>query len=411
MAFKLSRRQLLQAATATAGAAALGVGTTAAAQTANNSALLVIFMNGGWNALFGGAGPMITYGHFGVTASNVRDLGNGLIVDGASLGALPSLATTRMATIGVYHRFSGHDSAPRAQFSNGSRSYPLMLASAMGGTAAIRCAVVGNRYPAGPRPEENGVSMQMITDMSATIAGMGGTTTDTTVPNRATAAQALMAARSMAQQPLADSPTSLKTVREAYDSSIAMLSAPPQGFDYTALASAYGVSANTTSVNSFTTQMLAAELMIRSGTKVVLAVRTGDWDTHSDNPATGERDRASMAPLIAPLTTFLNRMMAGTSGFNVTTAIIGDFARSLPSSDHANFTSATVIGPRVRTGSTGTPIVTRGTSFNTDAGVRYNDRLSIDTNTPGVPGFWSYLATVMSAPTNPFGTNPHNLVL
>ena len=317
-----------------------------------------------------------------------------------------------MATIGVYHRYSGHDSAPRAEFSNGSRSFPLMLASAMGGVAPIKCAAVGTRFPAGPRPEESGVSMQMISDMSPIIAAMGGTTTDTTVPNRVTGAAALMAARGMAANPMAGNPGSLKSVKEAYDSSIAMLQAPSQSLDYASMASAYGVSSGTTAVSSFATQMLAAELMIRMGTNVVLAVRTGDWDTHSSNPAAGDRDRASMTGVIPGLQIFLSRMMAPTSGYQVSTVIMGDFARSLPSSDHANFVSATVIGPKVKVGTTGRGVVTRGTSVvGADGGTVFNDRLTVDPLTPGVLGFWSYLATVARAPTNPFGANPHPLVL
>ena len=70
-----------------------------------------------------------------------------------------------------------------------------------------------------------------------------------------------------------------------------------------------------------------------------------------------------------------------------------------------------MIGPKVKVGSTGTPTVFRGSSFITDAGTLYNDSLSLPTTTPGVPGFWSYLASVMQAPTNPFGVNPHALVL
>src|SRR5439155_25524046 len=127
------------------------------------------------------------------------------------------------ATIGMYHRFSGHDSSPRAQWSTGARSYALMLASAMGGTAPVRCAVVGSTMPPGARPEENGISMQKIIDMSPLNAARGGTTTDTTVPDRAMGAGALKTARTLSANGLAQNPTSQRTTKEAFDTTIEML--------------------------------------------------------------------------------------------------------------------------------------------------------------------------------------------
>lgn len=415
MSSPLSRRSLLKGAAALGGATLGGPGLirSAFAQAPRPSAVVMIHFAGGYNALFTSADPFITYNHFGVTSSNVTNLGNGLVVDSSGLGSMPAVATSKMATLGVYHRLSSHDSAPQAEWTNGSRSYALMLANALGGTAPIRCAVVGTRFPDGPHPEENGISMQMISDTSPIVASLGGSTTDTSVPVRTTGAALLQSARAMSANPLAGSPNSLTTVRTGYDSAIAMLTSPTQTFDYAALTSAYGVSTSTTSVSNFATQLMAAELMLNAGCKVVIAVRSGDWDTHGSNPATGERDRAAFAAIAPALRTFLGRVMAPTFPIDVTTAIIGDFARSLPSSDHANFTCATVMGPRVKVGTTGRVTVTRGSALsNPDGGMAlYDDRVSINTATPGVTGLWAYLAAAANASTAPFGTNPHALLL
>jgi hypothetical protein len=417
MSHFISRRSLFKGAAGIAGAAAAAklLPQAAYAQTAEQSAVVVVHLNGGYNALFNSSDSFASQNLFGCTSSNIEQVGSSaLFIDRPTFGTLPTNVKSKMATIGMYHRFSGHDSSPRAQWSNGARSYALMLASAMGGTAPVRCAVVGNTMPPGARPEENGISMQKIIDMSPLVAALGGTTTDTTVPDRAMGAGALKTARTLSANGLAQNPTSQRTTKEAYDTTIAMLETPPQGFDYASLAAAYGVTASTTRVSNFTTQMMAAELLILAGAKVIVAFDNGDWDTHEGSePYTGIRQRNSMTNRIMPgLARFLPRVMAMT-GRNVTLAITGDFARDLPGSNHANFTSTTVFGTRVMAGTTGRCGVTgTGYSLQADGGFsRYNGSLTIPSTTPGVAGFWAYLAALARVPTTPFGANPHNLVL
>jgi hypothetical protein len=36
--------------------------------------------------------------------------------------------------------------------------------------------------------------------------------------------------------------------------------------------------------------------------------------------------------------------------------------------------------------------------------------VTLPSGTPSVPGFWSYLATVAKASSNPFGANPHTAI-
>ncbi|MBL8955584.1 MAG: DUF1501 domain-containing protein [Myxococcaceae bacterium] len=411
-----SRRTVLQASAGVAGATLLngGLSSDAHAQAADKPAVLIINLLGGYNALFSsadsflgvnitinrvatpGGAPAVVYSGpaFGVQSARVKNLGNGLFVDLPTYGTnLPAVAQANMAAIGVSHGITAHDPARLALMSNGTRSYALMLANAMGGNAAIKCAVVGGRLPDGPRPAEGGVSMQQITNVASTIAALGGGPTDPQIPNRQTAAAALIAARSMSAPAIAENATSLSSVKNALDTAILAQQSAPQTFNAGAIATAYGLPATTTTVNSFAQQLFAAELMILSGTNVVIANSAAGWDTHSDSD--GARVRNTMNQVILPsLRVFLQRMMTAT-GRNVTTLICGDFARSLPGSDHARSLSTTVIGKRVRVGTTG----------------KVSASVQLPAGSPGVPQLWSYLAAASRAPTNPFGANPHNALL
>ena len=390
-----SRRDLIRGAGAAAAAAALGAPRLAFAQATEKPAVLLIFLRGGYNALFGSADSFVSTNTFNLTGSNTTNLGNGLVVDSATFGTnLPVIARQSMATIGINHGISSHDPAQLADWSDGSRSYALMLANAIGGTAPIKAAVLGSAFPPGPRPAEGGVSMQQVSDLGSTIQALQGSTADPNVPTRATAVAALTAARTISGAPLQANPVSLKSAREAYDTSINVLQQQQSAFSYATIAQAYGVSATSTAVNSFRMQMVAAELMTLSGANVMMAVN-GGWDTHGDT--SGNNVRNMMNTNILPgLSTYLSRMRA-ISGRNVIAAIFGDFARSLPGSDHARAVSATVIGKYVRVGTTGRMNVGSASSGP-----------SLPAGSPNVPAFWSYLASVAKAPTNPFGANPHS---
>lgn len=394
-----SRRSLLKGAAGLAGAGAFagpsGLIPSAYAQTAQKSAVLMVFLRGGYNALFSNADSFAPAGTFGVTGNNTRNLGGGLVVDSATYGTLPATALSNMAAIGVNHGISSHDPARVANWTNGTRSYALMLANAMGGTAAIKCAVVGGSFPDGPRPAENGVSMQSITDMTSTINALGGGATDPTIPDRAKAAAALTAARSMSGAQLSGSPTSLSSAKNAYDSSIAVLQGNTAvGFDPSAVATAYGLAPTARAVNSFTSQMMAAELMVLAGANVVCAVSNAGWDTHGDRSGAIVRQR--MTDVILPgLRTFTQRMMSQANR-NITVAVFGDFSRSLPGSDHARVVGTTVWGTKVKLGVSGKVAANVGMPTANPAGQAYS-----------AAGFWSYLASTAKSAANPFGVNPH----
>ncbi len=391
-----SRRQLIQGAGAAAGIAAAGKITgqglftsTAQAQvTAEKSAVLVIYLNGGYNAVFPSADSFRAAGTFGVTGDNLmRDLGGGLIVDAPTFGTLPMYALQHMASVGMRHGSTAHGTAQNLNFGDGSRSYALRLASAMGGEAAIKAVQAGNRATPGPRTAENGVSLQVITDMRATIAALGGAN-DATIPDRTIGANALIASKSMSERMRAVSPGMLTQLDEGYKAGISTLQKPVQVFDYNAMATAYGMATTATAVNNFTSQIACAELMITAGANVVVA-NDGGWDTHGDRTAANVRNMMNTR-ILPPLKTFITRMM-NRPDYNVNVVILGDFARSLPGSDHASAVTATVIGKYVKVGTTG----------------KMAANVQLPAGTPASMGLWQYLAALTKVPATAMGANPH----
>ena len=397
MKTNFSRRKLIQGAGAVAGGLAAsklmgGLVRPAYAQTApEKSALLVVFLQGGYNSLFCSADSYAPANTFGVTATNQASLGNGLFVDGPTFGTLPAYSLQHMATVGVRHGITAHGTAQNADFSDGSRSYALRLADAMGGEAAIKAVQLGSRAVPGAKPAEGATSLQVVTDMSSTIAALGGAT-DPTIPDRGIAANGLIASRDMSNRQLAGSPRMLTSLTEGYQAGIATLQKPVKPFNFADLTTAYGVGATTRTVNNFTTQILAGELMIQAGANVVIAL-DGGWDTHGDSNGNTVRNMMNTR-ILPPLKVFINRMM-NRPDYNVGILIMGDFARSLPGSDHASAMSATVIGKYAKVGTTG----------------KMSANVQLAAGTPSVPGLWSYLSEIMKVPANPFGANQHPSIL
>lgn len=390
----ISRRGLLQAGAAVAGGALLAPG-RARAQVAEKGALLIIYTSGGYNSLFASADSFVPAGTYGCTASNVRDLGNGLVVDRGSLGSLPDIATQHMASIGVNHGQTAHDGGQAEGWSSGNRNYAIQLANEMGGEGPIKFAAVGgDPVPSGPLTKEGDVSLQRITDMRATLIALGAPL-DPTAPRRDIALEAMKASQRMSKKKLQVSTKSLRSLVDGYQTSLATLE-KERVFDWdgpNGLAAVYGLSPTSTTINTMNSKFAAAELMVRAGANVVV-LSDGDatrWDTHGDTD--GSQVRGLMSRITPPLTTFLNRMMTDTS-FNVVTLISGDFARSLPGSDHQGNLTTTVIGRHVQVGTTG----------------RVSANVAVNPNTPRAQGLWAMLAKALRVPGTPFGANPHGLV-
>lgn len=261
--------------------------------------LVVLWLNGGPAGLFNSAGSFLASGAFGVTADNVRDLGNDLYVDAGSLGALPPTALAHMASINFQHGIvRPHDHARAAVLEHAGHSQLLRMAAAMPAAGAIRCAVVNDLglpkgISAGP-PAESGVSLTFV----------------------------------MGYEEIGHP---LDAIRAAYRA--------PAG-DW--IRDASGTFA-------------AVEGLVHAGASVVFAqpAYTGQpdrqFDTHRDE--SGAAARAIMAPITPLLSTFLERVMALPR--NVVTVLVGEFSRTSPASDHEPGGTATFIGNRVKTGTAG----------------------------------------------------------
>jgi len=300
-----TRRQALQGGAALAGALALEKlpgGRSAA--TAEQAALVVLWLNGGPAGLFNSAGSFLRNGAFGVTQGNIRDLGGGLFVDIESLGGLPDPARTHMASVNFRHGvIRPHEAARAAVLEENGRSHLLRMAAALP-AASRRCAVVNDLgFPAGVNaapPAEDGIGLECVV-ASETLAQRVG-------------------------EPR------WSEIRAAYD-------APER--------STIGDSAST---------FAAVEALLTSGTGVVFAqpAYTGradrQFDTHEDD--SGAAARAVMAPITPLLSTFLSRALA-LPGRNVVTLLAGEFSRTVPKSDHEPGGTATLIGRYVRTGTAG----------------------------------------------------------
>lgn len=399
---RFSRRSLMQATGAVAGGLAasrlmtgngLLSGDANAQAVGEKPALLVIYLSGGYNALFGSSDSFAGAGTFGVNAGNQRVLGGAgnLVIDAPTYGTLPAYALAHMSTVGIRHGITAHGAAQTANMSDGTRSYGLRLASLLGGDAAIKAVNLGTQMMPGPRTAESGVSLQQVNDMKSTIAALGGAT-DPTIPDRKIGAAGITAAQTMSADRLAANPMMMTGMRDGLQSGIDTLNKPVQAFNYAAMATAYGMAATATAVNSFSSKIAAAELMITAGANFAVAV-DGGWDTHGDRTGANVRNMMNTR-ILPPLRTFINRMM-NLPDRNVVVAILGDFNRSLPGSDHASALNATVIGKYVKVGTTG----------------KVGANVQLPAGTPSVPGFWAYLAKTLKVPTDPFGANPHGTIL
>ncbi len=360
------------------------------AATPEPTTVVCIFLNGGINAIFTGA-DAFTNTAFGVTGNNVTAMG-GVIIDTTLAAAIPTGIRTKVASVGIRHGTTDHGNAETSLFMSGTQSAPLVLANAIGGNGAIKAASVGNNtLPNGVRPNPvSGVSLQPITDMGATIEAVAGAAMAPNVADRPTTAKGILAAQKMSKPTIVKHPKSLETVDPALTAAYATVSKPVQPFSAADFNTAYGL--NGTAVNNFRAKMAAAELMVRSGANVVVAQDDFVWDTHGDT--TGNNVRNMMTQRIQPgLRTFLTRMVDGTAAMerNVIVAILGDFHRSLPGSDHQGNVSALVIGKTLKNATTG----------KTDGNVGLGPAV------PGVAGFWQMLAAASKVDVSPFGANPH----
>ncbi len=397
---KLSRRHFLHALGIGAGslvgtrlAGSGGLIGNAFAAAPEPTSVVMIWLNGGINAIFTGA-DAFTGNAFGVTANNATALGGGVVIDNSLANAIPQSLRTKVASVGIRHGIADHGQAQTRTLVSNNQSAPLVLANAIGGSGAIKAAVAGgNSLPNGVRPAPVGsVSLQGITDMKATIDAVAGATPAPNTVDRDGALKGISAADTMSDATTAKSPKSLSSVNQGFDAAIATLSKPVQPFSVTDFNTAYALKG--TNVQGFAAKMAAAELMVRSGTNFIIA-EDGGWDTHGDTNGNTVRNQFTQR-IATPLKTFLTRVVeGGVNERNVIVAILGDFHRSLPGSDHQANLASLVIGKRLKNGTTG----------------KTGANVSLPATTPGIDGFWQFLAAASKLDTSAFGANPHTALI
>jgi hypothetical protein len=342
----LTRRTVLRGGAALAGTLALGhpLRGSEALPTEDRPTLVVFWLNGGPPGLFNSANSFLRSGAFGVTESNIRDLGNDLRVDAGSFGALPAAARSHMASINFRHGIvRPHEHARAAVLESGSRNQLLRLAAAMPAGSTLRCAFVNDLgLPVGVSADplrEGGVALERVVDVEA----VGGR---------------LEHGR-------------LDEVRAAY-----------------------GMRPESTSICDQPSTFAGVELLVHAGTSVVFAqpAYTGrpdrQFDTHRDD--SGVAARAVMEPIVPSLITFLDRNLS-LPGRNVVTLLVGEFSRTIPESDHEPGGTATFIGKHVKTGT---------------AGPQQADGAP-PMNAPPTEKLWAYAAAALRLPSQPFGSNPN----
>jgi hypothetical protein len=339
----ITRRTALQRGAALAGTLALGNWPRSQARQPQERPTLVVFwLNGGPAGLFNSAASFLRTGAFGVTESNLRELGNDLSVDSESFGSLPLVARTHMASINFRHGIlRPHEHARAAVLEAGSRSQLLRLAAAMP-DGPIRCAVVNDLgLPVGVAanpPAEGGVTLDCIDDLERIVRRVDAGRFDD-------------------------------------------------------VRSAYGMSRSGTRISDQCSTFVGVELLVHAGASVIFAqpAYTGrpdrQFDTHEDDA--GVEARAVMAPVIPALATFLNRTLA-MPGRNVVALLVGEFSRTIPKSDHEPGGTATVIGKYVKTGT---------------AGPQRPDG-SPPLDAPPPEALWAYTSAALRLPAAPFGRNP-----
>lgn len=411
---KLSRRGLLKGAMAAGGLAAgtriLGpIGNALAAP--ETSHFVHIFFNGGFNALFAGNADKFVAGNvFGVTSTNIKTIGSGVVTDAGTFGTLPQFALDHWSAIGMRHGNALHTTpqnlrsgGERAILKDGNDCYLNKLAHAMGGDSPLKAVYFGDRAPAyQEQPAYQGVPLQRVSDLGDAIKALGADTPDPDAPARDLAASSLETSQSISKRQIDSNPGNLTPLTSAYESAVgALRKPPPKPVTFAEISQAYGLN-NATSVRSFNSMLAGAEIMIRAaGTNVVNITDFGlaSWDFHQTGTGGSLNGFYSRRKFngeggftgnrINPIKTFLTRML-NVPGKNVVVAISGELAR-LPNGDHGDGTVAAVFSKYTK----------QGISF----GVNNTSRFAA--GTPGVKQFWAAIAAACKVPGQPFGANPH----
>lgn len=418
-----SRRSLLKGVLGTAGLAAgsrlapFGAGSfvreaRAAGNPAGRSAVVVVWMPGGYSSIFGSPDALVGRPWPALKASDIVDIGSGASAFSVHklIADLP-FAKTNMASVGVGRIPADHGAASTYMWANGNANYALRLAAEMGGDASIKAAAMGNYIPGeSSRAPQGGVSLEIVKDMNETLKALGasGGAVNTKAPARDVSAKLLERSRLMSGRDITMNPASLAAYDGAYKTmSETFVKPTPKLPSFAEIAAPYEALFKKggkigAKVEHLYSKFVGAELMLRSGTNFVLisdgedeknfrydlheqdGTRDIDWIVGNDYQST-YRD----SQMIKALGVFLDRVFTapGLSDMNVTVAFMGEFSRTVPDSGHNSNVTATVFGSRVKPGTTG----------------RCNAQNDLPASTPSADAFWGYLADLSGVTSKPFG--------
>jgi hypothetical protein len=420
-----SRRNLLKGMMGTAGLAAgarLGgrhlIGEARAGNPAGKSAVVVVWMPGGYSSIFGSPDTLVGKQWAALKATDIVDIGSGASQFSVHklIGNLPN-AKTNMASVGIANIPADHGAGSTYFMGGSNDNYAIRLAAEMGGDAAIKAACVGPYIPQGsPRDARGGVSLELVNDLSSVIQALGASsgTPNLKAPARDVAARALARSQAMSAAEIKANPKSLAGYEGGYSTIVEAYKKPiPKLPTFDEIAAPYRAlltgdwTVGTKIENdgpALYSKFIGAELMLRSGTNFVLVNdalddKTWSYDLHEQDGTediqwlmgTNYLSTYRDVSMIKGFSVFLDRIFnsPGLADMNITVAFMGEFSRTVPDSGHNSNVTASVFGSRVKPGTTG----------------RCDSQNDLPANTPSMEAFWGYLAALSGVKTNPFGTS------
>src|SRR5262249_43837829 len=145
------------------------------------------------------ADKFLTGNVFGVTSSNIKEIGNGVFTDDSTFGTFPKLALDHWAAIGLKHNNALHTTpqnlksgGERAILKDGDDCYLNKLAAARGCASAFKAVSFGARPPAyQDQPPYQGVAPQRVQTLDDALKTVGAAAPDPSAPSRSLSAAAL----------------------------------------------------------------------------------------------------------------------------------------------------------------------------------------------------------------------------
>lgn len=344
----LNRRQFIHrlglTAVGASAATAMSRPRVARGATVDNkrSSLLLVMMNGGYAPIQTSARSFIDNSpqqmSFGCTSANISVLDE-ISYDTSTWGQLPTVALERLGAIGSIGA-SNHNSAKH--FWEGAQGgLPQALASAMGGSAAIKAARVGPVTGA-PGGSVGGVALEPVTDMSTALETLTGKGQIIAEANRETMGRVIEEAARRTPGLADRNRGNLASLLDGYKSLVKSMTTPAEEVDQAEIQASYGAVAD----HGLANKLAISEALMRSGVNVVCVGEGAGtyWDTHDDND--GSRTRAYFDLMIPGLSHFCRRML-GRPDMNVSIVFVSEHSRIPLINNHGPHLSTIVISDNV----------------------------------------------------------------